>query len=296
LDGFSSYLGNKTTHVWLTQDLNPAIYIPGASSTKNTQQRRLLALLNPSQGQYMGQVALADAGGNANYNGLLVSTQHRFSGGFTFLANYTWSHCISEGDFNGDLRGSYYQNPFSRAADRGDCNYDIRHLFNASVVAVSHFGMRGLASHLLNNWQVAPLLRISSGMPVNVTSGKDNSLSAENLDRPNVVPGATLYPAQIGPSLQWINPAAFTPNPTGTFGNLGRDVLRAPGAINFDVALSRIFGLTERWKLEARGEGFNVINHANFNAPTASLSSANFGRITTAGDPRILQFALKLHF
>jgi hypothetical protein len=103
------------------------------------------------------------------------------------------------------------------------------------------------------------------------------------------------YPATKTPA-QWINPAAFVPNPTGTFGTLGRNALRAPGALRVDVAFSREFPFKERLRLEARGEAFNVINHANFGAPSSSLSSANFGRITSAGEPRILQFALKLHF
>jgi len=77
---------------------------------------------------------------------------------------------------------------------------------------------------------------------------------------------------------------------------VGRNALRAPGSLRVDVALSREFPLLERFRLEARAEGFNVINHANFNAPSGNLSSATFGRITSAGDPRILQFALKLHF
>ncbi|HWB83553.1 MAG TPA: hypothetical protein VG675_05410 [Bryobacteraceae bacterium] len=72
--------------------------------------------------------------------------------------------------------------------------------------------------------------------------------------------------------------------------------MRGPGQFNFDAAVSRIFAINERWRIEARGEGFNVINHTNFNNPTANISSSNFGRITSAGSPRILQFALKLHF
>lgn len=299
-----SYMGNKTSHLWLTDDINPAVYIPGTcggkpcSSTANTAQRRTLYLDNPAEGQYLGQVALADDGANANYNGMLVSVQHRFNGNFTVLANYTWSHCISEGDFNGDLRGAYYQNPYDRSADRGDCNFDIRHIFNLSGVAISPVHGNGLAGHILGNWRIAPLLRVSSGSALNITSGKDNSLTGEGLDRPNLVDGSgsAMYPSSIGPSLQWINSKAFAQNAAGTFGNLGRDTLRGPDQINLDVSLSRLFSLTERFHLEARAEGFNVINHTNFNSPNTNLNSSTFGRITSAGDPRILQFALKLHF
>jgi hypothetical protein len=103
------------------------------------------------------------------------------------------------------------------------------------------------------------------------------------------------YPDQQTP-LAWLNRAAFVANPTGTYGNLERDTVRAPGQLNFDVALSRIFQIRERLQLEARGEGFNVINHANFGNPTTSPNSSNFGRILSAAGPRILQFAMKLRF
>ena len=66
--------------------------------------------------------------------------------------------------------------------------------------------------------------------------------------------------------------------------------------LNFDLSLVRNFSMTERLRLEARAEAFNAINHANFNNPTTALNSSNFGKILGAGDPRILQFALKFHF
>jgi len=295
-----SYLGNKTTHLWLGRDLNPAVYIPGncgssaCSTTSNTASRLLLYLESPEQGQYYNRAEIADDGGNATYNALLVSGQHRFSQGFTVLANYTWSHCISDGDFYGDLSSIYYQDQNNRRADRGDCNFDIRQIFNASVVALSPVRGNGIAARVLGNWQLAPLLRASSGPALTVVSGKDNSLTGENKDRPNQVL-QNVYPEVQTASL-WVNPAAFTQNALGTFGNVGRDTVRGPGSLNFDVALSRIFPIRESCRLEARAEAFNAINHTNLGSPNVTLSSATFGKVTTAGDPRILQFALKLHF
>jgi hypothetical protein len=147
----------------------------------------------------------------------------------------------------------------------------------------------------LGNWQIAPLIRVQGGLPVNIITGTDNSLTGVNLDRPNLVQ-PNLYSANLGPGIQWLNPAALTPNPLGTYGNLGRDAARAPGQFNFDAALSRTFTLTEHFRLDARAEAFNVINHTNFNAPNSTFNSANYGRITGAGDPRIFQFAMKLLF
>ncbi|HLH03062.1 MAG TPA: carboxypeptidase regulatory-like domain-containing protein [Bryobacteraceae bacterium] len=313
----ASYLANKTSHIWVGQELNPAVYSPSVCagfkkgcSTANTNQRRVLNLLNPAQGQYYGGLDILDDGANANYNALLVSVQRRLANGVTFLSNYTWSHCISEADFGGDITGPGFMNPYNLAEDRGDCNFDIRHIFNTSIVATSSFGNHGIWSALLSNWQIAPLVRALSGVPLNVTTGVDASLTGINLDRPNLAPGVDPYTNNWGPNLQYLNPAAFVRNAPGTYGNLGRDSLRGPGQLEFDASLSRIFALHESLQLEVRAEAFNVINHTNFIAPATGtgipgistggislgLTSSIFGRITTAGDPRILQFAMKLNF
>ena len=82
----------------------------------------------------------------------------------------------------------------------------------------------------------------------------------------------------------------------GAYGNIGRDAIHGPGRLNFDAALSRSFSFKERYRLEARFEGFNVINHTNHSNPTTALSSSNFGKILGAGEPRILQASMKFHF
>jgi len=292
----TTYIGNKTSHIWIGKELDPAVYIPGQSTTANTQSRRVLTLANPAQGQYYGNVAFADEGANANYNGWLTSVEHRFSSGFTLLVNYTWSHCISEADFQGDITVANYENPSSRRQDRGACNFDFRHIFNAtSVVTTTGIG-NSFTKKLTGGWQVAPLIRAVSGAPLNVLSGRDNSLTGGTLDRPNLASLSGTYNANWGPGLQYINPANFTQNAPGTFGNLGRDAVRGPAQFNFDASLSRLFALRERLRLEARGEAFNLINHTNFGNPNVTLTSANFGRILTANDPRIFQFAMKLIF
>jgi len=83
------------------------------------------------------------------------------------------------------------------------------------------------------------------------------------------------------------------PGPTG---NLGRDAVHGPGRLNFDTALSRSFRFQERYRVEARFEAFNVINHVNYNNPATSIASSTFGKITGAADPRILQVSAKFHF
>jgi hypothetical protein len=313
-----TYKGNPTSHQWLGQELNPAIYSPSVCAeftagctTGNTNQRKLLEQINYAQGQYYGNVDVFDDGANATYNALLGSVNKRLSHNVAFLANYTWSHCISDGDFGGDITGPGYMNPMNRRADRGDCNFDIRSIFNSSIVFTSSWRGGGLWTHILGNWQIAPLIRALSGLPGTVLTGTDASLTGVGLDRPNYLPGANLYSATLGSKLQWLNPAAFFPNSAGTYGDLGRDSIRLPWQFQFDASLSRIFAIREAIRLEVRGEAFNVINHTNLaGIPTSglglsvagstglslSLNASTFGQITSAGDPRIFQFAMKLYF
>jgi hypothetical protein len=300
------YLGNKTTHLWLSDDINPSVFIPGqcggsaCSTTKNTAQRRVLSLQNPTQGQYYAQVVTTDAGANAEYSGLLASIQHRLSHGYTLLANYTLSHCISDGDFQGNVGNPQYQNqaiPTGRNQDRGNCDFDIRHLVNVSFVGTSPGFGNGVVSRFVRDWQFAPLIRVASGLPVNVLTGTDNSLTSDGLDRPSVVAGVARYTSSLGTAHQRFNPAAVKANTLGTFGNLSRDAYRASTQFNFDMSLSRAFPIVrERYQLELRLDAFNAINHPNYLSPVATLSSANYGRITSANDPRILQLSLKLHY
>jgi hypothetical protein len=149
---------------------------------------------------------------------------------------------------------------------------------------------------ILGNWQIAPLIRYNTGVPLNVLTGKDNSLTNINLDRPNLVLPNAVYTAALGPSLQWVNPSAFAANALGTFGNLGRNAVNGPNQFSFNTAVTRRFYYKERCHLEARAEAFNVLNHTSLGSPGVTLSSSTFGRIQSAGDPRILQFALKLVF
>ncbi|HEY3835250.1 MAG TPA: TonB-dependent receptor, partial [Bryobacteraceae bacterium] len=296
-----SYLGNKTSHLWIGNEINPAVYIPGTcsgkpcSSTSNTQARRVLSLANPVAGQYYSQMTLADDGANANYNGLLTSVEHRFARHYTILANYTWSKCLGIAPVS-SLGTGVVQNPYNIGADYGPCSYDVTNLFNASAVYLSQYGHNGLLSHLLSNWSFAPLIRYSSGLPVNPVSGKDNSLTGVGNDRPNVVSTQAYTGAPHGLLYQYVNPNLFAANATGTFGNAGHNVLRGPGYFDIDMALSREFKILESVRLQVRAEAFNLMNHPNFGGPNGNISSSSFGQITSASDPRILQGSIKLVF
>jgi hypothetical protein len=298
-----SYLGNETNHLWIGNEINPAVYIPGncgataCSTTGNTQARRVLSLANPTYGKYYSTQVIADDGINSNYNGLLVSLEHRFAHNYTVLTNYTWSKCLGVSPVITLGTEGVMENPNDPKADYGPCTFDVPKIFNASVIATSQVGHGGLLSHLLSNWQIAPLVRYTSGLPVNPQTGKDNSLNGIGLDRPNVASDMTYTGAGHTSKLfQYVNSKLYTPNALGTFGNAMHNSLRAPNYTDVDAAVSRLFRLTERLDLTARVEAFNLLNHPNFLAPNASIASSSFGQVTTANDPRILQGVVKLSF
>src|SRR5215469_4652880 len=327
-----SYLGNKTSHLWIALERNPAIYIPGncvagqygltaagacsSTAAANYQARRLLSMISPVNGQYYASIDEMDDGAVARYQGLLLSVQHHFAHHYTFLANYTDSHCLSDYDFGAALAGSTNSQIFNRHADWGPCISDTRHIFNMTGVAQSAVksSSRWL-SLLLSDWELAPKIRATSGQPLNITSGKDNSLTGLGNDRPNLAMSNAGATSSVCSSsaicVQWINPSAFIPNAIGAYGDVGRNALRGPGYFGFDLGLSRIFQVGERFKLQVRAEAFNILNHTNFVggfAPAGQPAGATFGtvktaengstfgQITGAYDPRILQFAMKLFF
>jgi len=295
----ASYMGNKSTHIWTGADMNPAIYIPGTcggspcSTTDNIDQRRLLYLINPTTGSQISDIYQLDAGSNGTYEALLLKVQHRFSNNYTILGNYTYSHCISEGDFQGDMGGAYTQNPFNRNAERGNCGFDLRHIFNLTVIAQSPHFSNSWANRVLGNWQISPVVAYHSGSWFAPYDGIDNSLSGVGLDRPNAIGNPYIRNTS---TLQWLAPNAFALSAPGTFGNAGMGSLSGPGYFDIDTAVSRYFNITERQRVEFRFDFFNVLNHANFQNPDNTITDSTFGLIQGANDPRIIQVALKYRF
>lgn len=295
----AGYIGNKTTHIWTGEDVDPGVYIPGncngspCSTTSNTNQRRVLYLQNPVAGSLYSSIWQADDGANAEYNALLLKAEHRFSDHYTILANYTYSHCISEADFIGDLGGPLTQNPYNRNGERGNCGFDLRQGFNLTFVVETPRLKNHLADRLVGVWKIAPILTAHSGIWFTPVTGLDNSLTGIGLDRPNVVGNPYVRNSS---TLQWISANAFVPNPLGTFGDAGSDSLVGPMFFNIDASISREFIIKERNKIELRFEFFNLLNHPNFNNPDNNLQDNTFGEILSDASPRILQFAAKYTF
>ena len=305
----ANYLGNNTIHLSGGKELNPAVFLglgpctlngvaySTCSTTNNTNQRRLFNLQNPSQGQYYANMSEMDNGGTGSYEGLMLSVQKRMSHGVNLLANHTWSHCISD-YWTPTLTGGGQVISFDRDRHfyRSNCRTgDTRHAFNLSTVVQSprFAGSSHALQKLASNWQLSPIIQVRSAQFFTVTTGTDNALSGTGSQVPNIV--GNPYPSDMNVD-HWIDRAAFQIPATGTYGNLGQNTMKGPGVFKFDLALSREFAVREGKTLQLRGEAFNVLNHTNFDVPVSALNSQTFGRIQSADDPRILQFALKLIF
>jgi len=141
---------------------------------------------------------------------------------------------------------------------------------------------------------VSGIVRLQSGSYLTVLTGLDIALTAQQDQRGNQVL-ANAYPAEQRID-QWINPAAFAQPATGTYGNLGRNSVLGPGSIRIDMGLTRTFQVRENQSVQFRAEAFNLPNHVNPNNPNVAINNRNFGRILSAGDPRIIQLALKYVF
>ena len=295
----ASYVGNKSTHRWVGIQQDPAVYIPGICGTKpcsttvNTQSRRVLSLINPTAGALIGDLPTIDDGANAEYNGLFLSANRRFSGSFSILANYTWSHCLSEGEQDAEAGGSSIQDPYNIFASRGNCISDVRQIFNLSYLALSpHFENR-IMNKLFSNWRQGGIIGARSGNWSTPFDGQDISLTAVGHDRPNLVADPHLSNPAIR---KWFNTSAYVKQATGTYGNAGSYSIQGPGSFTFDAQLSRTFRVREGQNLEMRLEVFNVLNHPVFNMPVTTLTSSQFGQILSANDPRILQAVVKYIF
>jgi hypothetical protein len=286
----TSYLGNHSNHLWRATELNPAVFGPGAT-TGNTNQRRVLFRQNPVEGQYYGTIGHVDDTGRSNYHGLLLSAQRRLANGFSVLSNWTISKCMTD-PATTEITGPTIVNPDNPDLDYSYCDSDRRHVVNLSVVARTPEFSNRAVNALLGDWQVSPLVRWQSGNRISITTGVDTALTGLGGQRAVQLMD---NPYGDGTPNNYLNRAAFAAPPTGTYSDLRPNSVVNPSRFTNDLALTRSFRLMDR-QLQFRWEIFNVINHVNFNAPTASLNSGNFGRILSAGDPRIMQFALKYEF
>ncbi len=319
-------IGDANGNCFLNGQVTYYKVAPGSpcSVVANTQARRALSFLNPAFATEIGRLGIVTYGGTQQYNGMLVSVQRRPSDGINFSANYTLSHCI--GDYTGRTSNGFgsssdhtYQDPDNRRKDRASCDMDQRHNFNLTGSVETPKFTNRTVSLLGSGWRLSGIYRASTGGTLvpnstpsgahNVTlgtpggaltstAGVDQCLCNLTAQRPNLLlPGAVYLDTSGRPGTQWLNPAAFGQPALGTLGNLGRNAIEVPMTWQLDVGLSRVFNVRETQRMEFRVEAYNVINAFRPGTIDTNLSSTNtFGKIRTALDPRIMQFALKYLF
>jgi hypothetical protein len=249
-------------------------------------------------------------------NQFQFTVDKRFSHGFNIRGAYTFSHTID--DQSGfRYNSSVYTDPFDHGFDRGSANFDVRQRLVISGVwkLPSARGLQnGVLRHLLGGWETSGIASFQTGTPFTIFSNNNSSEENIFLDRADQT-GPIQYFAPR--SLHSFDPSTancmggavtsgnfyFNPNafdcvnvPMFSFGNSGRNILRGPGRNNFDLTFGRLFPLSESKTIEFRSEFFNAFNHAQFFNPDHNGFDANFGQITQARDPRIIQLALKFMF
>jgi hypothetical protein len=235
----------------------------------------------------------------------------------TVLANYTFSKALDDvpnGQGNAGVAAQSLSplpvtNPLRHQFDYGRSDFDRRHIATISYVwDLPTFAHRNLLlRETAGGWQLTGIVRRQSGQGFTATAGADRSQTGLGTDRAMQIAPNPYGGSACGATItcvSYLNPASFvttytaTSFPLGTYGNVGKGALNGPAFINWDVGALKNISLTpeDRVRLQFHAEFFNVLNHTNFNNPTSAANSGNFGKILSAGDPRIGQLALKLIF
>jgi Carboxypeptidase regulatory-like domain/TonB-dependent Receptor Plug Domain len=288
-----SYAGSKGTALASGRDINAPLTDPTATTSTTNQRRPLYPAF--------AQIALMEPAGNSIYNSLQLTAEKRFSRGFTVLTNYTWARTIDDnvGSAN-KANGSNVTNPLDQHFDRGPADYDQKHVFNFSGIwALPGRVENRFANFLIGGWNLTSIVAWRSGFPFSVVSGQDNAHTGQGNQRADLtgvspeLSNSNDHGAMVA---QYLNKDAFKVNAFGTYGQLGRNAFYGPGSFNMDFGLQKDFPMSERVKWQFRFEAFNLFNNVNLNNPNGTVTSSNFMRITSAGDPRILQFALRFEY
>jgi hypothetical protein len=247
--------------------------------------------------------------GTTFYQGFELSLRQRLAHGLSYSIAYTRSKLMDDASsvfdasiLTGPIANYPVADSFNRKLERDYSTGDIPHVFVSSVVWDLPAGagrarqLSGVLGAIANDWTIASLVTLESGVPVAVTQTTNfNAFAGFGVQRPNLVGNPTLPANQRTPG-QWFNTAAFAVAPQFTIGSASRNPVRGPSYRDVDLTLMRRIPVSARQAIEIRAEVFNLLNTPNFGAPNAVLGAANFGTITTALDPRVVQLALKFVF
>ena len=279
------YVGSKGTNLSKRYDSNVAP-LPALTDTRPLQERRPFPQYN---------FILNDVG-NANswYHGLELTARKAYSKGLVFQAGYTYAHCLDEDSYDGKATRNYYlANP-----DKGRCIMDARQRFVYSMVYDLPFGehLTGIARGALSGWQLSGSYARQTGLPFTLFTESDPSDTGAIFEpRPTQLCDGNL-PASKRTVARWFDTSCYVLPAFRTYGNTGAQTMDGPSYKVLNLAVNKIFHMSESANLQFRAEFFNAFNHANFGRPTADVQSPSFGQISSAGPGRQIQFAMKVMF
>ena len=306
-----SYVGGISRHLVAQKNMNPiplgARFAPENQDTTVSGNKPLPDnFLRPYYG--WGDINLRSGGYSANYNALQVSVNRRFARGFQFGASYTYSKTLGVADGDTSAVSAYFS---PRQRDYGPLGFDRTHVVTVNYIYdLPNLGTKmnvRPAKWVLDNWQISGITSMYSGLPftpglsfspsLDVTGSTDGA-------RPDVV--GDPFAGDTKTFYHWFNQDAIAAPAVGTFGNMGRNVLRNPGVHNWDISISKRFPLfSEGRYIQFRTELFNAWNHtqysglntsAQFNPTTGAQTNKNFGVVNATRDPRLIQLSLKVYF
>jgi len=301
-------VGNLGRHLLMSQNLNQLPYGERflASSQDPTVPGKPLpdAFLRPYQG--LGTVTFREPTGNSSYYALQTQANRRFSHGFEFKANFTWSKSMDYGSSDGATVATYASPVL---LDYGESSFDRTFITNLSwlyEIPGSRFMTNPILSTVLGHWNVSGIATFASGAPTGVTfttvSGAD-LIGGGDGQRINISANAQLpYGTRNG--TEFFNTGVFSLPALGYIGSAPRDVYRGPGQNQWDLAAFKNFIVRERASLQIRTEFFNAFNHAQwstinsaakFNAAGQQINTL-FGEATADRGPRVIQVALRVSF
>jgi len=286
-----AYVGSGAVNLRGQMDINAPR--PGAGAA---QPRR--------QFPAFGAINTLSSYAHSSYHSLQTKLERRFSNGFSLLGSYTWSHAIDNSTDGENLPDFSVvpQNQFNTNAEKASSTFDIKHRLVTSFVYDLPFGRADgwlggsrFAQAVFSGFQIGGIFVAQTGQPVNPDVA-GNPANTTNPVRPNRLRDGNLSRSERNVD-RWFDTAAFVVPEAFTYGNSGRNVLRAPGLVNLDFLVARNFRLTETMHLELRGEFFNLTNTAHFARPNATVGSPQFGHITaTAAPNRQVQLGVRLAF
>lgn len=243
----------------------------------------------------------SDFNANSSYNALVARFHHRMSRGVDLRVEYTFGKALYDGWELGGATNNQIAN--NRALDKGPTSFNVKNRIVTSLLwelpvgrdRAFGSGMSRAADYVVGGWNVSTIATFSNGLPIFITV-PNRTGSPFVGHRPNRTCSGNLSSVDLRSNRQFIDTSCFQDTERGFFGNSERAPISGPGLNNFVIGIQKDFMFTESKLLEFRLEMFNAFNHAQFRNPNGSVANRNFGLVSAARQPRVVQMALKLQF